>query len=102
MARRLLGTVRATRRTLVVVIVCAAMAVIGVAGLGVSLYLKAQSTTDNCEAIRENNQILRELVVHARNLSLQSIEAGTTEGLTATEVRDFYNPTIARIDEVTC
>jgi len=88
--------------TLVVVIVCAGMALIGAIGLGVSIYLKAQTTTENCEAIRDNNQILRELVIHVRNRSLQSIKAGVTQDITAQDVRGFYNPTIVRIDEVSC
>lgn len=73
-----------------------------VASVGVALYLRGESLNSTCEAIRKNNDILRELVVHVKHRSEIAVRTHVTKDLTMREVRDFYGPTIRRLDAVSC
>lgn len=86
-----------------IVLVVAVVLAGGIAGAWV-IRTAALSTASQeaCEAVDENNEILRELVVHVRNRSIASIKTGVTKDLQPADVRAFYNPTIRRIDEVSC
>lgn len=61
-----------------------------------------QQGHSRCEDLRTNNQILRQLVVTARDLSIDRIEEGKDDDLTVKQIEDFYDPTIKRIDSVRC
>jgi hypothetical protein len=76
--------------------------VLFVAVVGVALYLPSVNQSDTCKAIKENNQILRSLIAHVEQRSLESIRAGQTKDITPAQVRSFYDPTLRRIDEVSC
>jgi hypothetical protein len=93
---------KAARASLVVVFVCAALTIAGLASFGVAVYLKDATATENCEAIVDNNDILRDLVEHVEKRSIRSIETGVTKDLTVKDVEGFYGPTLDRIDSVSC
>jgi PhoPQ-activated pathogenicity-related protein len=76
--------------------------VLFIAVVGVALYLPSANQSDTCHAIKTNNQILRDLLAHVEQRSLQSIREGVTKDLTPAQVRAFYDPTLKRIDSVSC
>jgi len=106
MPRRVVKKVRASKVLLITISICAVLAVLGMGTLGVSVYLKAQTESrtreETCEAVRRNNDILRDLLVHVEHRSLISIKEGVTKDITAAQVRSFYDPTLRRIDAVQC
>jgi hypothetical protein len=62
----------------------------------------AEANHGACEAARANNDILRDLIAHIEHRSLISIREGVTQDITADVVRSFYDPTLRRIDAVSC
>lgn len=73
-----------------------------VVAVGVSLFIRSSTIDANCEAIQENNQIFREFVQHSKQRSIAVVRDGEIANLTVAEIRAFYDPTIARIDAVSC
>lgn len=70
--------------------------------IGGAIFLRVGSEQQTCEAIRDNNSILRELVTHIEHRSLISIREGVTADISPADVRAFYQPTLRRIDGVSC
>jgi hypothetical protein len=96
----------ASRSTKLAVICLIAAVLIGggaVGGFVVSRSITlADANTQTCQAVRSNNDILRDLIAHVEHRSLISIREGITQDITAAQVRRFYDPTLRRIDAVSC
>lgn len=73
---------------------------VGVIAAG--LYLRSETSQENCEATRQNNQIFREFAQHSKERNIAVVRDGEIGNITIPEIRAFYNPILARIDAVHC
>lgn len=94
---------RSTKLAVICLVASVLVAGGAVGGFFVSRSLTlADAGSQTCKAVRRNNDILRDLIAHVEHRSLVSIREGITKDITAASVRGFYDPTLRRIDAVSC
>lgn len=99
--------VKGVKRAVLYLVISSVLAICSITG---AFWLRAETLGDTkdqvCHAIKINNDILHDLIVHVERRSIESIEEGATgQGpgdITPEQVIRFYQPTLERLSKGEC
>lgn len=64
---------------------------------------KQDASNASCEALHRSLRVVERYIIHQEGKSIENVEAGITSSTTSIpELRQFYQPTIEEIHDISC